>query len=118
MRAADQPPRAVLQVIEAHGVMTRIAAGRLQPHPGDQNIPNLQQAQPVEADQRYLLSQLIYGDIVDSEDRDPVDAIDAVIAGRIRAQDLRVQITAAYQHDVAILQDIAVSQPPQLMAGL
>jgi hypothetical protein len=91
MRAADQPLHAVLQVIEARGVVTWIAAGRLQPHPGGENIPDLQQAQPIEADQRCLLSKLIYGDIADSEDRDPVDAIDAVVAGRIRAQDVRVR---------------------------
>ena len=59
MRAADQPLHTVLQVIEAHGVVTRIAAGRLQPHPGGENVPDPQQAQPVEADQRYLLSKLI-----------------------------------------------------------
>src|SRR5271168_1992063 len=34
MRAGDKPQHAVLQVIEAHSVVTRIAAGRLQPHPG------------------------------------------------------------------------------------
>jgi hypothetical protein len=68
MRAADKPLHAVLQVIEAHGVMTRIAAGRLQPHPGGENIPDLQQAQPIKADQRYFLSKLIDGDTTDSED--------------------------------------------------
>jgi hypothetical protein len=118
MRAADKPLHAVLQVIEAHGVVTQIAAGRLQPHPGGENIPDVQQAQSSEADQRYLLSKLIYGDTADSEDRDPVDAIDAVVACRIYAQDVRVQVTAAYQHDVAVLQNIAISQPRSFMAGL
>ena len=54
MRAADKPPHTVLQIIEAHGVVTRITAGRLQPHPGGENVPDLQQAQSIEADQRYL----------------------------------------------------------------
>ena len=69
-----QPLQAALQVIEAHGAVTRIAVGRLQPHPRGENIPDLQQAQPIEADQRYLLSELIDGDIADSEDRDAADA--------------------------------------------
>ena len=56
MRAADKPLYAVFQVIEAHGVVTRIAAGRLQPHPGGENIPDHQQTQSIKADQRYLLS--------------------------------------------------------------
>ena len=34
VRAADKPPHAILQVIEAHGVMARVAAGWLQSHPG------------------------------------------------------------------------------------
>jgi hypothetical protein len=55
--------------------VTRIAAGRLQPHPGGENVPDLQQAQSIEADQRYLLGELIYGNVADSEDRDPVFAI-------------------------------------------
>ena len=59
MRAADKPLHAILQVIEAHGVVTRITAGRLQPHPGGENIPELQQAQSIETDQRYLLGKLI-----------------------------------------------------------
>jgi hypothetical protein len=63
MRAADQPPYAVLQVVEAHGVVARIASGRLQPHPGGENIHDLQQTQSIEADQRYLLSKLIYRDL-------------------------------------------------------
>jgi|HubBroStandDraft_2_1064218.scaffolds.fasta_scaffold1203187_2 hypothetical protein len=46
--------------------MTRITAGRLQPHPGGENVPDLRQAQPAEADQRYLLSELVYGDIADT----------------------------------------------------
>lgn len=96
MRAADEPLHALLQVIKAHGVVTRITAGRLQPHPGGENIPDLQQAQAIEPDQWYLLSELIYGDGADSEDRDSVDAIDAVVACGIRAQDVRVQVTAAY----------------------
>jgi hypothetical protein len=88
MRAADQPLHAVLQVIKAHGVMTRIAAGRLEPHPGGENVPDPEQAQPIEADKRYLLSELIYGDVTGSEDRYPIDAIDAVVTCRIRAQDV------------------------------
>ena len=92
--------------------MTRIAASRLQPHLRGEKVPDLQQAQPIEADQRYLLSEFVYGDVADSEDRDPVDAIDAVIACRVLTQDIRIQITAAYQHDVAVLQDITVSQRP------
>jgi hypothetical protein len=72
MRASDKPLHTVLQVIKAHGVMTRIAAGRLEPHFGGENVPDRQQAQSIEADQRYLLSELIYGDIADSEDRDPI----------------------------------------------
>lgn len=32
--------RAVLQVIEANGVMARVAAGGLQPHPGGKNMPD------------------------------------------------------------------------------
>jgi hypothetical protein len=60
--------------------VTRVAAGRLQSHPGGDNIPNLQQAQSIEADQRYLLSKLIYGDIASSEDRGPIDPIG--ISGR------------------------------------
>src|SRR5579863_3633952 len=67
MRAADKPLHPVLQVIEARGVVTRIAAGRLQSHPGGENIPDLQQAQSIEADQRYLLSELVYGRVADSE---------------------------------------------------
>ena len=114
MSTADKPLHPVLQVIEARGVVTRIAAGRLQSHPGGENIPDLQQAQSIEADQRYLLSELVYGRVADSEDRDSVDAINAVVACCIRAQDVRVQVTAAYQHDVAVVQDIAVSQPAQL----
>ena len=118
MRAADQPLHAVLQVIKAHGVVTRIAAGRLQPQSGGENVPDRRQAQSIEADQRYLLSELVDSDVADREDRDPVDAIDAVVAGRIRAQDPWVQVTAAYQPDIAVLQDIAVAQPRSFMAGL
>jgi hypothetical protein len=40
---------------------------------GGENVPDRQQAQSIEADQRYLLSELIYGDLADSEDRDLVD---------------------------------------------
>ena len=71
MRAAHQPLHAALQVIEAHGVVTRVAASRLQPHSRGENIPDRQQTQPIEADQRYLLSELIDGELADSEDREP-----------------------------------------------
>ena len=47
VRAAGKPPDAVLQVIEAHGVMARVAAGGLQPHPGGKNVPDRQQAQAI-----------------------------------------------------------------------
>jgi hypothetical protein len=80
VRASDEPLHAVLQVIGAHGEVTQIAAGRLQPDSGGENIPDRQQAQSIEADQRYLLSELVSGDVADSEDGDPVDAIDAVVA--------------------------------------
>ena len=36
--------------------------------PAATNIPDPQQAQPIEADQRHLLSELIYGGVADSED--------------------------------------------------
>jgi hypothetical protein len=94
--------------------MTRVAAGRLQPHPGIKNIPDLQQTQAIKADQRRLPSELIDGGAADGKNRDPVDAVNAVVARRICAQDVRVEVTASHQHDVAVLQDVAVSQPPQL----
>ena len=71
MRAASQPLRAVLQVIEAHSEVTWIAAGRLQPHPSGENIPDLQQAQSIDADERHLLSELVYGDIADAKTEIP-----------------------------------------------
>jgi hypothetical protein len=37
--------------------LTRVAAGRLQPYPGGENVPDLQQAQSIEAHRRYLLSE-------------------------------------------------------------
>ena len=55
------------------------------------------------ADQRRLLGKLIDGGAADGEDRDPVDAVDAVIARSVCAQDVRVEVTAADQHDVAVL---------------
>jgi hypothetical protein len=77
MRAASKPPHPVLQVIEAYGVMTRVAASRLQPHPGGEYVPDRQQGQAIKADQRRLLSELIDGGIADGKDRDPIDAINA-----------------------------------------
>jgi hypothetical protein len=78
LRAADKPPHAILQVIEAHGVMARVAAGWLQSRPGGKNVPNLQQGQTIKADQRRLLGKFIDGGVADGEDRDSVDAVDAV----------------------------------------
>ena len=46
----------------------------------------MQESQAIEASQRYLLGQLIDGRVADS-DR---DAVDAVVAHRIRKQDVRV----------------------------
>jgi hypothetical protein len=42
---------AALEVIKAHGEMTRVAAGRLQPHPRSKNIADIQQAQAGKTDQ-------------------------------------------------------------------
>ena len=47
----------------------------------------MQESQAIEASQRYLLGQLIDGRVADGEDR---DAVDAVVAHRIRKQDVRV----------------------------
>lgn len=46
----------------------------------------MQESQAIEASQRYLLGQLIDGRVADGEDR---DAVDAVVAHRIRKQDAR-----------------------------
>lgn len=91
VRAAGKPPHAVLQVIEANGVMARVAAGGLQSHLGGNNVPDRQQAQVIKADQRHLLSELNDGGAADGEDRDPVYTVNAVVTGRIRAQDVRVE---------------------------
>jgi len=37
-----------------------------------------------------------------------------VVPRRVCAQDVGVEVTAAHQDDVTILQDVTVSQPPQL----
>jgi hypothetical protein len=109
MRTAGKPLHAALQVIKAHGEVTRVTPSRLQPHPYGKKIPYHQQTQAVKADQRRLLSKLLDGGAADGEDRDPLDAVDAVIARRVCGQDVRVEVTAADQHDVALLQDVTVS---------
>src|ERR1700685_2294517 len=48
----------------------------------------MQESQAIEANQRYLLGQLTDGRVADGEGR---DAIDAVVAHRIRKQDVRVE---------------------------
>jgi hypothetical protein len=62
---------AALEVIKAHGEMTRVAAGRLQPHPQQEH-------------RRHSAGS--------SGQNGP----DAVIAQRIRAQDVWVEVTAAH----------------------
>src|SRR5579871_5232153 len=54
-RAAGKLSYAVVEVIEADSVMARVAAGRLQPHPSGQNVPDPQEGQATEPDQRRLL---------------------------------------------------------------
>jgi hypothetical protein len=61
------------------------------------------QTQAVKANQRRLLGELIDSCVTDSENRDPIDAVNAVVAHRIRAQDVRVEVSAAYQDDAAVL---------------
>lgn len=51
-----------------------------------EDVPDMQESQAIEASQRYLLGQLIDGRVADGEDR---DAVDAVVAHRIRKQDAR-----------------------------
>lgn len=45
----------------------------------------------IKADQRHLLSELIDDGAADGEDRDHVYTVNAVVTGRIRAQDVRVE---------------------------
>jgi hypothetical protein len=75
----------------------------------------MQESQAVETNQRHLLGQLIDGRVADGEDR---DAVDTVVAQRIRKQDERVEVTAAHQHDVAVLEDVTIPQPRQLHSGI
>jgi hypothetical protein len=58
--------------------MARVAADWLQSRLGGKNVPNLQQGQTIKADQRRLLGKFIDGGVADGEDRDSVDAVDAV----------------------------------------
>jgi hypothetical protein len=46
--------------------------------PATKNVTNLQQGQTIKADQRRLLGKFIDGGVADGEDRDSVDAVDAV----------------------------------------
>jgi hypothetical protein len=48
-------PYAVVEVIEAESVVARVAAGRLQPHPSGQNVPDPKESQATEPDQWRLL---------------------------------------------------------------
>ena len=54
------------------GVVTRVAAGRLQLQPGRDDFAHHQEGQPFEADQWHLLSHLIEGSVADGEHRDPM----------------------------------------------
>jgi hypothetical protein len=47
--------------------MPRVTARRLQPHPRSQDVPDLQESQATEPDQRHLLRQLIDSSVADSE---------------------------------------------------
>lgn len=80
VRAACQAPHAVVQVVEADGIVTRVPPGRLEPQSGRDDVADGQQSQPLEADQRHLLGQLFQRGVADGEHRDPVYAIDAAVA--------------------------------------
>ena len=75
VRAADKSLHTEPQVIKAHSEMTRVAAGRLQPHTHGKNIPDRQQAQAIEADQWRLLGEFIDSGVPNGEHRDAVDAV-------------------------------------------
>jgi len=92
VRAADKPLHTLLQVIKAHSEVTRVAAGRLQPHPRGKNISDRQQAEAIEADQWRLLGEFINSGVGDGEYPNPVDAVDAVITRRVLRQDVRVKV--------------------------
>src|SRR5271165_3261888 len=91
-RAADKSLHTGLQVIKAHSEMTRVAAGRPEPHTHGKNIPDRQQAQAIEADQWRLLGEFIDGGVADGEHRNPVDAVDPVVTLRVLGQDVRVEV--------------------------
>jgi hypothetical protein len=48
--------------------------------------------------------------------RESVAAIDVVVAHRVGAKDVRIELAAAHQSDAFIIESVTLAQPPQLHA--
>ena len=94
--AAHQRCDAPVQVLEAECVVARVAPGRLQPQARAAHHGDLEQGQPGEPDQRHLLGHLLQRGTAGGEYRDPVAAVDAVVAQRVGAKYVRFEVVTAY----------------------
>ncbi len=72
MLAAEQSLHAVVQSVEGDVEVARVTSGRLQTQPGGAQRADGHQGQSSEPDQRYLLGQLVQGQVADGEDQDPM----------------------------------------------
>src|SRR5215207_9613740 len=80
MLTATQRLDALVEVVEGHSEVPRVASRRFEAEARGSEHTSLHQGQYLEADQRWLLGQLVDRDVTRREDRDPVRAVDRVVA--------------------------------------
>lgn len=103
------------QVVEREGEVAWITAGRLESEACRSEDPDGYEGEHREPDERWLLGELVDGDVASCEHRKPVDAVDGLVPPGICPQPVEVQLAAA-DDNVVVSEVVAGAEVALLQA--
>lgn len=115
MLAGSEGLDSPVEVVEGDGEAPWVAAGGLETESRCSQISGPDEGQELEADQRRLLGELVNGGVAGGEHRDAVLAVDGVVSVGVRPQRLAIEVAAADDDRVVIVETIAVSECRRLV---
>lgn len=113
--AVAQPFDAIFEVVERDREVAWVPAGGLEPEFSGAQVADPDQREDLKADQRWLLGELVDGDVTNGEHGDAVGVVQPVVPLGVLSEDLWIESAAPDHDDVVVIELIAL--PEEALLG-